>query len=110
MLLAGPAVRSAIACALCALALSSSPQLAISAEATPDARAALPYVSDTKVSIQPAAHPSRTGPFYQASVKEEAELREAAKQIELPVAPPGSDLDWMLSQAGSSTDPRAHGR
>ena len=70
MLLAGPAVRSAIACALCALALSSSPQLAISAEATPDARAALPYVSDTKVSIQPAAHPSRTGPFYQASVKE----------------------------------------
>mmetsp|Transcript_17929 Transcript_17929/g.58639 ORF Transcript_17929/g.58639 Transcript_17929/m.58639 type:complete len:106 (+) Transcript_17929:302-619(+) len=101
--------RSVVACALCALALSTSPQIAISAEPTIQTRSALPPAVEPGT-IQPATQLSRSGAFRQATSEEEAKLREAAQKMEMPAVPTGSDLERMLAVAGSSSDPRAHSR
>jgi hypothetical protein len=69
VMLIGQVARSAAACALCALALSSTPQIAISAEPTYQTRAAMPPVVEPGT-IQPAAQRSRSGAFRQATLEE----------------------------------------
>jgi len=107
MLLLGPAARSAIACALCALTLSTGPQFAISAE--PVASAQVATLGDIQPgTIQPAAEASRTGPFRQASPEDEKALREAASKMEMPDVPPDSDLAKMLAEIRGSSNPLDH--
>ena len=111
-----PAVEKAVGLALAAVILVGHPPV-WAADSTASVPPPLgrplemaPPLPGTEQQQTRASQREGQAPMVLATAKEAADLRDQAERIVID-APPGSDLERMLSDGGlGSVDPRAHGQ